>query len=246
MTRTALVEYEKVLHQAKKSNNFYYDFKNNCTAYAIQESVIELMRFVFEKVLEWSPEQVADYLSYRLLEKLHLAIVFDNYIIYPCEIDKGDRDRNRTSPHLCDMSYLLHLLYPSIYPYRYVDAVIRTYNRAKMFCQKGITRQQWVYPAAMFSDEKGVERAILCLRYALKKSKIKTLSIEKMYELFADPDEGMNFLKEIGLNVVCKTLFDSPLDFLHAALPTKYQMVSLYEKYSKEQSKVSGKERLTL
>ena len=231
LTQQALLEYESLLHKHKVSIDTYDRLKDKRSAVDLQNSVVELIRFVFEDILKWTPYQIENHISYGLLDKLSLAIIFDNYIIYPNEIDKGARQRNRTSPHLCDMSYLLHLLYPSIFSYRYVDAVIRTYKRIEKMKAKNII-SKWVYPAKMFTDDKGSERAILCFRYVLKHSEIKTLPINKMYELFADTLKAERFLAKKGISEPCKILFDSPLDYFHASLPPKYQNLNLYEKYS--------------
>lgn len=43
----------------------------------------QILRFIFEELLEWTPEQVRDYLTPQIAEKLHLTRIV-HQIDFPC------------------------------------------------------------------------------------------------------------------------------------------------------------------
>lgn len=62
-----LMEYEDILLKKRKDFSATYIGQN-----ASQKDIKELFQYVFENLLEWTPEMARDYLTMDIIQKLHL------------------------------------------------------------------------------------------------------------------------------------------------------------------------------
>jgi len=167
-----------------------------------EKNALKVFRAAFEYYMNWSPEKVKDKVNKKVLEDMKL-MPYLKFIIFPAELIALD-----------DLWYLAVKLYPQKFVYNQRE------NINKMF-QKVINGEMKKLPKDYLSDSEGELRACICLQYLISNYK-QFSSFAEMYDFFSSL-EGKNFLKKYRLLTPCSELFDSPIDFLHASLPTKYK-----------------------
>lgn len=146
----------------------------------------------------------------KLMAKLHLLDLM-KYIDYPIEYNKSK-----------DYFYLASLVFRSS-KLTMRDKTIHTY-------EKVLAGEQSKYPKDYFSGSDGYVRAGICLQYMIN-NYIVFSSINELYSIFST-EEGYVYLKKYKLMSACKEIFDTPVDFLHFALPYT-QKNNLYMNYYK-------------
>lgn len=186
-------EYEDILAGNRKSfSNAILKKYNNSKYY------VPMLRFVFENMLGWTPEDVKLYISMDVLRALKLEQVI-GLLEIPTEIDLEQ-----------DSFYLAHILYPDLYPYDFTTAILTEYKR-KTGDEEGNIKK------GFFDDEKGRYAARICLRYAIEQD-LPIITSEKIYEFFADETKANQFINDHRLRNGYLIHYESPLEYLHDAL----------------------------
>ncbi len=164
------------------------------------EEACALFRYVFEKILGWSPYDVINYLNYDIIDKLNLKKAFSN-LSYPPEY----KDRR------CACFYVGVLCYPEIIrDFRKTNVWIMEYNN---ILHKG--RGYYV----TFEKDTGYDKARFLLNYYLVNNPDPRFTdLETAYAFFASSD-AEPFLKSIKLWSPCEQFFMSPLEYFHMSLP---------------------------
>lgn len=167
------------------------------------EVACQLFRYVFENILDWSPMDVVNYLTFEQIKQLNLTRAF-NALIYPSEY-KDPR---------CATFLVGILCYPQLT--RFYDEQtlwIMEYNRC---IDKG--RNHYVR-----FDSDNIENAIDKARFLLNHVLISDCElhfkdIEEVYAFFAS-SKAKSWLATKKLANALR-FFESPLDYLHQSLPT--------------------------
>ena len=112
----AMVEdYERCLRLNKNMPKTYF---NGCSAVVKNERAIILFKYFFEKLVQWTPLEIINYLSKDVIDKAKLAKAY-SAIDYPPEFSKRD------------YFYMAKLCYPdevgSLFNYR--DLIILRYKK---------------------------------------------------------------------------------------------------------------------
>lgn len=161
-----------------------------------------LFRYVFENILEWSPIDAVNYLTFEHIKQLNLSRAF-NALDFPPEY----KDRR------CAVFYVGIICYPELRKYYNEQTLwIMEYNRC---VDKG--RNNYV----RFDDE-NIENAIDKARFLLNHVLISDCelhfkNIEEVYAFFASK-KAKYWLATKKLGAAIR-YFDSPLDYLHQSLP---------------------------
>jgi hypothetical protein len=121
-----------------------------------------------------------------------------------------------------DCFYVAHLLYPKRIPYSTRNLVMITYQRV-------LNHESGKFPKEYFSGAEGQLRACICLQYLLIEH-LSFTSIEEIYYYFSTT-KAMSMLRQFRLATVCSELYESPLDFLHNALPSSQKNELYYQFY---------------
>lgn len=187
---------------------------------------IEVCKYACEIFLHWTPEETATLLNNNIMQMMRLDKV-KPYLPVP----KGFENSS-------DYRWLAHLMYPSKIRYCEKDAVVSVYeNVLKGKKNGGLSK----FPKGYFDGKSGRERAYICLQYLID-TKENFKSIEETYAFFASPD-GTKFLNNNGLKLVLRDVFQSPIQYLHRALPAEtrdeflyhyYEFQYQYDKFTKE------------
>lgn len=205
------MEYEDILLGKRKDYSAAYMKEE-----AVQTDIQDLMRYVFENYLHWTPEMVKDYLTIDILKKMHLIRPFKK-LDYPAEMNNG-----------IDLSYVAMVLYPKKIRYSRVGLVLHVYE--KMLC--GEIKK---YPKNFFLAADGEENACICLQYALTEY-LSAYTISGLYSFFSNKRKAIPFLKRVKLYKPCQDIFELPIDMLHKSLPLedRDELTYHFERYKVE------------
>ena len=230
-----LEEYERVLLTGGK-------FLQSTVKTATSGSVLELYRYAFSSLLGWSPEKTRTSMSFKILKFMRLE-EFLPKIPCPAELDAE-----------VDLFYIAEAMYPQHFPVRTEERVAYTYERLR-------SGEIGKFPKKFFTTCMAPEFACTCLRLAIMED-VDAADTEALYKMFANTTWAKNFLKQESLLRPCITSYDSPVAFLHAALPEEDKNEALYRfvrfaaawkkvspkagKFKKAKIKVAGYESLPI
>lgn len=194
----------------------YNDYNNHKLA-------LVLFRFAVEDILMWKPADIINNLTLNTIKELHLLVAY-KYLIFPEELNKQK-----------DCYYVAHLLYPNEIPYSTRDSVILSY-------QKVLSQETGKFSKNFFSGPEGELRACICLQHLIK-AYLSFSSIEEIYYYFSTA-KALPTLKQYRLAAVCSEYFDSPLEFVHSALPDN-QKNELYFQFYRFEAALNAKKLKT-
>ncbi|WP_368189026.1 hypothetical protein [Blautia sp. 1033sp1_1033st1_G9_1033SCRN_220408] len=205
MMNELLVEYDDII--IGKRDNFsemYFNKENRQNS----KNALTVIRYSITKYLRWSKEAVSERMTPELMEKLHLQDLM-KYVNFPIEYSREK-----------DYFYLANLIFtPQSLSLR--DKTIHIYEQI-------IDGKISKYPKDYFSGSDGYVRAGICLQYMVTHF-VSFSSINELYSIFAS-EEGYSLLKKYKLLTTCRETFETPVDFLHFALPD-HQKNNFYYNY---------------
>jgi hypothetical protein len=211
-----IIDYENLLskkHGVNLSTSYFnYNYHNN------HKLALEIFRYAIENILDWTPLDVVNCFDLNVIKNLHLLVPY-KYLIFPEELSKRK-----------DFFYVSHLLYPTIIPYSTKNFVIISYQR--------VLNQNGKFSKDFFLGAEGELRACICLQYLLKEH-LSFNSIEELYYYFST-SKAISTLRQYNLATVCSELFESPLEFVHSALPKK-QKNELYFQFYRFEAALKAK-----
>lgn len=220
-TQDIIYEYENILlgkRSSFPSAYFSYSAEQN------ERMALIVIRYAFDVQLSWNAEYLRDNISYDLCKKLKITPLL-KYIRFPSELD----------PRI-DLFYIVWKVYPNKIYYNQREAVINNYKKV-------LSKDGRKYPKEYFSGNKGSIRAGICLQYVIENF-FNASSIDELYKSFAS--KGIcNILKKYKLYNISSDVFDSPIGFLHFALPKNQKNDFLYNFYTFEREFRNAGNRLS-
>ena len=198
-----LEEYERVLLTGDK-------FLQSTVRTATKGMVLELYRYAFSSLLGWSPEKTRSSMSFKILRFMRLD-EFLPKITCPAELDPEK-----------DLFYIAEAMYPQHFYVRTEERVAYTYERLR-------SGEIGKFPKKFFTTYMAPEYACTCLRLAII-ADVDAKDVESLYMMFADKAWAKAFLKKASLlrPYESLSLYDSPVAFLHDALPKEDKSETLY------------------
>ena len=191
-----LNEYEEIMIGNRK---VFSDRYFGATRPESQKNALAVIQYAIEKYLRWKPSVAARRLTKDIVVQLHLNTVM-KYIKFPPEYS---RER--------DFFYAVALIYPNF--------SISRRQRIVYVYKKLLDGTIVKFPRAYFMGEDGYVRACVCLQYLISEYlQTEIQDAEDAYTLFAS-DRGTFLLRKYKLLKVSEILFETPVEFVHAALP---------------------------
>lgn len=204
-----LNEYDEILlGKRRKFSSMYFNFSDSTN----ELMALSVIKYAIEHFLKWKPNEAYNMLTKKVLKQLHLSSLL-TYIEFPIEL-------NKTS----DIWYVVHKIYPQHFPLSKRRLITTLMSRI-------VSGERNKIPSDYFFCEDGELRACVCLQYVLENFFVFR-SIEDMYKFFADNKEVHKVLVQYRLRNVYSLFYDSPLEFLHIALPEDQKNEFLYQYYS--------------
>lgn len=202
--KSAIAEYEDTLLNKRKAvSNYYFSYEKTGN----MRLALQIMQYAFDTYLKWSPQELRDSLTLEIMERLKLK-PFLRYIQFPPELNPRK-----------DLFYIAWQLYPNTVHYSVKDLILRVY-------QNLLDKKIQKYPKEFFTGTDGLLRAQVCLQYMISQH-LTFRSVREMYAYFASHD-CEKVLRKYRLFTVCCDLFESPLEYLHTALPKEQQQIFWY------------------
>jgi len=217
--RSAIAEYEDVLIGKRKAiASYYFSYGPNGN----MKLALQIMHYSFNTYLRWNAEQLRDYLTLEVLERLKLRSLL-RHIQFPPELDRKQ-----------DLFFIAWQLYPKTVHFTEQDLILRVYKDI-------LSGKLQKYPKEFFTGRYGLLRARVCLRYMIEQY-LQFGSIPELYEYFASV-QCQRTLRLHKLLVICRDLFDSPVEYLHQTLPRVQQDIFLYRFYDFQNRKAEYEAR---
>ncbi len=207
-SKEIILEYENIL--LKKKNNFSNTVLTKNDVASSRKNALVILRYAFEEILHWSPNDIINMLTKNVAEQLRLDSPL-KYIEVPVEVNRTIKNR-----------YIAHLIYPRKISFSEREITVDIYKKV-------LSKRIYGFPKRFLSDDKGMERARACLNHLLQ-NHLQFHSIEETYSFFASL-EGSKALKKYQLFVVSNDLFDTHIDFLHESIPEYQQNDFLFNYY---------------
>lgn len=199
-------EYEKIYVGIKKNLPGSF-FKENPDK--AKENAIAIIKYAFEIMLGWTPEDISFSVNADILKTMHLNTLV-KYLQIPEEFG------SKIEP-----KYFAHILYPDKIYFDDSGIALNIYKRI-------LSGENIGYPKKFFHDEKGIARAKVCLSYVLREKLIFS-DIEEVYKYFLTP-QGKADIHNFHLNAAF-ALFETPIDFVHQTLAESQKNDFLYHYY---------------
>ena len=208
--RFAIIQYESKLlkgHKKATANTYVGD------AATRNRVALAVFRHVIEDILQWSPDVAFANMSMQLIKDLKLNNEWNNL------------DLPREIRQFSTAKYVVAMLYP-----RKFMPLFSTESLAIQVYRSCLEQRKGIFPKNYFLDENGRLKAQVCLRYMLNNYAVYN-SIEKIYEEFANTEVVKKLLKNYGLDLPARTLYDTPLDYLHESLSMQQRSHLFYNFY---------------
>ena len=197
MQNDILYEYETVLIGKKNAMSNYFFTGNEERN---EKRALYVFKYAIEFYLGWSPKQAISHLDWKIIRLMKLDQLL-KYIIFPPEMNEKD-----------DIYIILGKLYPNLVKLDEKEITLKVYKRV-------LEKDLYKFPKEYLSgDEQGRYRAIICFQYMLSQF-TSFNNAQEMYKFFSTSN-GTKILKKYRLSIACISMFEHPIDFLHASLPS--------------------------
>lgn len=194
MPSTIIDRYKRILAGQQKRFS-PYEFED--IQYRKQKVQL-VLRYAFEKVKNWTPEQARQELSLDDVKALKLHLVRE-FIEPPIEAKSED------------VYYLVEYAYPYLPRLNEEQKVLWVY-------QEVLQGKRRHFPPHYFQSVKGEERAKICFDY-LCKELLKINDIHDIPKIFGKTEKAYGILRKYKLKILVDTLFFSPFDMVTEIYP---------------------------
>ena len=207
MISDIIYEYENILLGKKKNfSTTYFELSPEQN----ERNALLIFHHAISTYLKWSPKQVEECLDYEIIRRMKLSPLL-RYIQFPAE---SDREK--------DIYIIVGKLYPEKRKQGLKGPTLTVYKRL-------LSGERAKFPKGYFDGTQGFFRSLICFQYMITLMKPFD-NVGDMYKLFAS-NRGTAMLKKYKLNIVCNMIYETPVDYLHAALPTEHKDCYLFNMY---------------
>lgn len=210
MKNDYIYEYEQILLGKKRT---FSAFLFGITEDEDTKNALDICRYALENILKWDPEMTRDYFDKDVATRLKLLPAIE-HIAFPPELNPEK-----------DFFYVIHRLYPQLVRFDTKQARMHLYEALG---RKDSGKKH--FPKGYFQGPQGAARAADCLLYVIN-NYCTYDSIEDLYAFFGNTSRANHFLKQYQLYLPCNSLYEYPIDFLHASLSQKNRINFLHEYY---------------
>ena len=183
-----------------------------------------ILRYCFDKFLCWTPQDIVNGLTKEIVGQFKLAPFIEKRIPRPSEFDEWE------------YQYVGWYLYPDTYTLSNDERIIKVYMEV-------VDGKRKRFPKSFFDENAGEHRAFVCFR-VMSNEFIQPTSIKQLYEIFGDEQGGRRLLSKYKLIVPVRSIFGTPLDYLHATLEDEWnEDDDLYDKHLEQAQLRAGKQK---
>lgn len=204
MISDVIFEYENILLGKKRGfGSTYFDLTEDQN----EQTALMVIHHAIDSYLCWTQKQVEECFDWEIINRMRLNSLM-KHIRFPVESDKEK-----------DLFILIDKLYPKRNKSALKDPTLAIYNKI-------LSGERSKFPKGYFDGVEGMFRALLCFQHMISLME-PFESADDIYDHFAH-GKGIVTLKKYKLNVVSNSLYETPVDYLHAALPKEHRDEFLY------------------
>lgn len=201
-----LYEYEDVLMGKRKG--FTVAFTDSVESNRKAAGII--WRYAIENLLGWTVDQALIYLNHDLVKALKLDKTY-------CEIGYEYNTKK-----FFDYRYILQYAFPEKINYDVEEDARSEYERINRTGKYEHEKGPQKFHKNYFVGPEGVIRAAVVLDCAIK-GYLSHLDVYELYRFFGAKKTANEWLKKRNLEVNVKSLYKTPLEYLHYSLPENSQ-----------------------
>ena len=175
-----------------------------------EKTALAIFHHAINCYLRWTQKQVFECFDWEIIRRMKL-IPLMKHIRFPAE---SDREK--------DLFVLYNKLYPSKNKASIKESTLTIYKRV-------LSGERAKFPKGYFDGAEGMYRSLICFQYMITLLKPFD-NADDMYKFFAS-NRGTAALKKYKLNIVSNMIYETPIDYLHAALPGAYKNPYLFNMY---------------
>lgn len=224
-----ILEYEEILCGKRRQFSTYYFGENKDRNNAV---AVEIFRYLIVNILGWDPETAEQKVNFELLKqyKLDKYLSYINFTNEPNGKVRFYTTKNDGEVHKrmvrSDIQILLKYVFGDRYKVNERSIIIETY----MELLNGDLKK---FPKHFFDVvNDGKLKVAICLQHAISLQN-DFESIEDVYRLFGDRNI-LKWLDKWKLRDIAEQFYESPIDFLHDALPESEKDDIFYDYYKKQ------------
>ncbi len=197
--RLMLLEYELTLMGKANTQKIQKGFFNSPSKKRNSDMAMKVLKYAFETVLQWTPDQVLHYATEDVVKNLALGYPYSKLDL-PRELVRSEE------------RYIAGMMYPQLKILTLENLTLLTYRNV-------LATAAGKFPKEYFSENaSGRDRALVCLRYLLS-HKVAFDSQQELIDTFRTEKTGEEFLKTYGLLTAKETLYHSCMEYLAEAYP---------------------------
>ncbi|WP_024859137.1 hypothetical protein [Ruminococcus albus] len=224
-----ILEYEEILVEKRRQASTYY-FGDN--ADRNNSIAVEIFRYLIENILGWDSETAEQRLDLEILKnyKVDKYLSYINFYNEPngkarfyTSEENGEAHKKMVKS---DIQVLLKYVFGPRYHLDEREMIIVTYNDLL----NGVIKK---FPKHFFDViNDGKLKVAICLQHAITQQQ-NFENIEDVYRLFGDRNI-LKWLDKWKLRDIAEQFYDSPIDFLHDALPETEKDEVFYNYYKRQ------------
>lgn len=197
--RLMLLEYELTLMGKANTQKIQKGFFNSPSKKRNSDMAMKVLKYAFECVLQWTPDQVLHYATEDVVKNLALGYPYSKLDL-PRELVRSEE------------RYIAGMMYPELKILTLENLTILTYRNV-------LATAAGKFPKEYFSENSsGRDRALVCLRYLLS-HRVSFESQKELIDTFRTEKTGEEFLKKYGLLTAKERLYRNCMEFLADAYP---------------------------
>ena len=180
-----------------------------------------IWRYAIEYLLGWTAADAAKYLNEEIVQSLKLDKTYKFMDIHP------------KNSYLGDYRSILQYAFPECVHYSFTEQTLKEYRRAAHIGEYINEPEDNNYriPKKFFSDESGIDRAAILMNYVIDQY-LSDMSLEELYDFFADEKQASKWLKKKKLDLPLKIMYDSAFEYFFNSLKANKQDYFLYFVYT--------------
>ena len=210
MISDVIFEYENILLGKKRGfGSTYFELSEDQN----EQTALMVIHHAIDTYLRWTPKQVEECLTWEIIDEMKLVSLM-KHIRFPAESDKEK-----------DIFILVDKLYPKRTKSALKEPTLAIYKKI-------LSGERAKFPKGYFDGAEGMYRAIICFQHMISLMP-PFKDVDSIYYHFYR-GRGTTTLKKYKLNMVSTALFETHLDYLHAALPTEYKSEYFFRQYKFE------------
>ncbi len=203
MERTAAIgRYEDFMLGGRKFLLTASTNDKEAAAAELESNAYAIIRYIVTDLLEWTPQEAVECITPEIAKVMRMDVIIDKYITVPKDVQKTE-----------DYDYFIWRAFPREVDYSPTTNLIRLYRKILV----GDIKK---FPRNYFDGVMGLQKAAALLMYVISRNiPFDDERVGELYERFADSSSINRKLKEWKIHDVRRSLYATPLEYLHDSLP---------------------------